>query len=141
MDQAFTRWYCDVCGNPIEHLKDGYLIWSAEGPSFKDHSFRIVHHSRCALQDHTHAAPLSDFVGVDGLAHLLGLVSLGALRRSSMMGVKDMNEWVDLVRRLHTPHYEEARRRFDDEELRDQYSRSTSAAPYLQRSLLSMLQR
>jgi hypothetical protein len=141
MDQPLTRWYCDVCGEPIERLKDGHLIWKADAPSYKDHSFKIVHQRSCDLKDHEHSSPLSELVGVDGLANLLALVSLGPLKRSSIMGIKDMNEWVDVVRRLQTPHYEEARRRFNVPELMDAYADSNAVAPYLQRSLISMLQR
>jgi hypothetical protein len=49
--------------------------------------------------------------------------------------VADLDQFVDLVHRLHTPHYEQARRNFTDPDIRDAFADSNEYVPYLQRSL------
>lgn len=53
------------------------------------------------------------------LAMLLSWLSHGPLVGPSetMPEVHDFDEYVNLVRRLHTPYYEEARGRFSDDDM------------------------
>jgi hypothetical protein len=60
---------------------------------------------------HIHA-----FLGADGLQALLAFLDAGPLLAPDgppQDGVADIRNYVDTVRRLHIPHYEEARRYFD----------------------------
>lgn len=140
MDTPLTIWYCDVCGQPINDVSRGYLIWKSD-ENHRDHGFKIIHQRDCDRRDHGLSGALRDYLGPDGLARLLAMVSLGPLKGSQGLGVANMDEWVDLVRRLHTPHYEEARRKFREEAVRDAMSDANETYPYVQDSLKNIIQR
>lgn len=142
MDTPLTCWYCDVCRQPIERAADGYVIWKSntEGDG-KDHSFKLVHQGKCDLKDHGLSAALTDYLGHDGLAKLTAMLSTGPVMSQPTNGVRSLDEWVDLVRRLQTPHYEEARRRFHEEQIRDDLADSNELYPYMQVPLKSIIQR
>lgn len=62
---------------------------------------------------------------------LLSWLSDGPLKGgNSRSQVVNLNEYVDLVRRVQTPYYEEARPRFDEEKIRDAYGDANECAPY-----------
>ena len=102
--KPLEQFICDQCGRLIENVDEGWLEWydDYKNPA---HGFRIVHaRQNCYYPD---KAGVSDnhlvyFTGNDGLAVLLNLFK----RR----GVADQNELAEIIRRLHIPHYEEARR-------------------------------
>jgi hypothetical protein len=101
--KPLEQFICDKCGQLIEKVDDGWLEWY---DNFKEpaHGFRVVHAGgRCLYPDH---ADISDnhlvyFTGADGLASLLSMFK--------GKGVADQNELAEIIRRLHVPHYEEAR--------------------------------
>lgn len=71
-------------------------------------------HSTCYLYRDAivrDGAPLSDFVGEEGVARLLAFVDREPLRRVEYAGphAENMREWADLMRRVIVPYYEEAR--------------------------------
>lgn len=139
IDAPLMRWYCDVCGDPIEEIEKGYLIWNRnESGQLQD--FKIIHQSRCDDRKYPYSGALSGYLGVDGQAKLLSFLSYGTIKLSlgSKMvqpSVADMDEFVDLFRRLQTPHYEEARRHFHKNEVLESYSDANEVLPYLQSSL------
>jgi hypothetical protein len=137
MDQPFRRFYCDVCGKPIDDLKRGYVIWKTDGPDHREHSFKIIHQKVCDQKDYGASMPLMDYLGPDGLSRLLAFLSYGPLAQTSEKekGPADMDEFVDLVRRLQIPHYEEARRKFSDEKVQHYHQGNNQVAPYLGDSL------
>jgi hypothetical protein len=118
-------WWCDVCGQPIEHASDGWVEWlmpnSAEGPGKRRASgkgLRLVHHAPASPlpqgcqytteeQERTRTLvsdlELKDFLGPDGLTQLLSLLL-------SHEGSRE--EIVRMISRLHTPGYERARFHF-----------------------------
>ncbi|MDT3678901.1 MAG: hypothetical protein ROZ64_08705 [Burkholderiaceae bacterium] len=143
MDAPLTRWYCDTCEEQIEKAEDGYVVWKnpdSHGP----HSFKIIHQRRCDPKRHHFSQALADFLGPDGLAHATTLLSVGTVMKRR--GIKssapgDVDAWVDFVRRLQLPYYEEARRCFKDPEYRDDMSDANEVLSYLERSLKDTIKR
>ncbi len=145
MDAPLARWYCDVCGEPIETVKEGYVIWGSNAAG-QDQGFKIIHQGRCDDKSHPSSGALDTFLGLDGQANLLSFLSYGALKQAmgtkmSQPGVADMDEFVDFFRRLQTPRYEEARRHFKDPDVMDGYADANQVLPYLPRSLLDIVKR
>lgn len=133
MDKPFTKWYCDVCGGKIEDASQGYVIWKSTD-NLKYHGFKIIHKAKCDLKDYPASAALKDFLGNKGLAYLLSKLSIGpikeALGHGSHCQVTKTDEFVDFVRRVQTPFYEEARRNFENRDLIEDYSDSNEVSPY-----------
>ena len=78
---------------------------------------------------------LERFLGQDGLTRLLAFLSaeplINSMGAKSRQRVKDMDEFVDFIRRMQTPYYEEARIHFRDEEVLNVFSGSNEYSPYL----------
>ncbi|MEI7590624.1 MAG: hypothetical protein WCJ49_04870 [Deltaproteobacteria bacterium] len=133
MNQPLTKCYCDVCGKPIEDTKNGYVIWKTT-KELKSYDFKIIHQTKCDLKDHPASTALTDFLGEDGLAYLLAKLSIGPIKKQIGQGMHceaaDINEFVDFMRRVQTPFYEEARRHFGKHELLEDYSDSDEVYPY-----------
>lgn len=116
------QWYCDKCGEIIDKEEDGWLEWYHEYDDDmvyrSDQGFRIVHHDkRCMYNSRAmHNANkgvsdmhLEDFTGPNGLANLLSSIELEKC--------KDNKELIEIIKRLHLPYYEEARRYHDKAEM------------------------
>lgn len=134
MDKPLTKWYCDVCGKKIEDAKEGYVIWKTS-KELKSHSFKIIHQTKCALKDHHASSSLENFLGENALVYLLSMLSIGPIKKSIGQGsycdVADIDEFVDFIRRVKTPFYEEARRNFGNPDLLDDYDDANEVLPYL----------
>lgn len=145
MDTPLTCWYCDVCKKPIDEIDRGYVIWrSDEAGMARD--FKIIHKVVCDDNQYPSSLALRDFVGPKGLVILTSLLSLGPIK--SHFGdpphnrVADMDQWVDLMRRVQIPHYEEARHRlFSKEAYLHENDDSNEVGPYLPDQLRAALQR
>lgn len=144
MNTPLTQWHCDVCGEPIKNVKDGYVVWDTDSQG-RTTVIRIIHQSDCDDDSLPNSAALEDFLGPNGLSRLLSLVSAGPIINNGVhryeKGFADMDVFVDLVRRLQIPHYEEARRKFSDPELRSDYYDANETAPYLQRDLVHIIEK
>ena len=142
MDTPLERWYCDVCDKPIEDAKAAYVIWKSNDES-KSYDFKIIHQSRCHLKDYDAYAEIEEFLGEDGLATLFAMLSLGPIKRKirnqSYCDVVDMDEFVDFMRRVQTPYYEEARRKFVNCNLLNDYSDANEVFPYLPDQLKAII--
>lgn len=142
MSQLLKEWYCDVCGSAINDAKDGYVIWRSD-VNHKYHGFKIIHQAKCDIDSYPFSSALEDFIGEDGLAKLLSMLSLGPIKAKLNAGrychIADIDEFVDFIRRVQTPHYEEARRNFSDANLVHDYSDANEVAPYLQRDLQNII--
>lgn len=130
-------WYCDVCGETIQNSNDGYVIWKTQPNA---HDFKIIHQVKCDLKgDYSASAALDDFLGDDGLAYLLTQLSCGLVAknigRPSHCDITDFDEYVDFIRRVQTPLYEEARRHFSKLNLLSDYSDANELLPYTQSEL------
>lgn len=125
-------WYCDVCGNLIEPPQKAYVIWKSKGKVAKD--FKIIHQNQCDLHDHNASIPLDNLLGLDGLTYLLAFLSVGPIHHNSTTSrepqIEDFEAYVDLVRRVQIPYYEQARRRFRDRRILENFYDSSEAASY-----------
>lgn len=133
MSAPLSSWTCDVCGDTIHKVEDGYLIWK-NGDDMRAHGFKIIHRGQCDQKDHACSGALADFTGPAGLSVLLSHLSMGPLaaaRGASHCDVGNLDEFVDLVRRLHVPYYEQARQRFADPDVRDAMRDANEIQPYL----------
>lgn len=131
-----TKWRCDVCGNWIESVDAGYVIWKSRA-RYSD--FKVIHQTKCDRDDHHSSAALADFLGPRGATYMLSWLSPGPLigDRDDGTGnsVARLSEFVDLFRRLQVPYYEEARVHFSDPEVRRDHSDWHEYAPYVPESL------
>lgn len=139
-----TTWTCDTCGEEIDRVVDGYVVWRVvDDEKHKYGDYRIVHQERCdpgSNRGFNSSMPLESFLGEEGLAMLLSWLSHGPLVGSSerMPEVNDFDEYVDLVRRLHTPYYEQARARFHEEDVRYRFGDANTYLPYRPEELRSI---
>lgn len=140
--KPFQFWRCDTCGEPVA-LEEGYVIWGREGKPATD--FRIIHKSVCDDDSLISSLPLADFVGADGLAQLTAMLSYGMLTKDSGVtsrsehDLPDLDAWVDFVRRVQIPHYEQVRLLYLQSETREALSDAGEVYPYLQRSIESLM--
>lgn len=139
-------WYCDVCGETIRTVDEGYVIWQ-DGPGGRSEGFLVIHQGRCdSKKDYPNSYALEDFIGADGLQQLLGFLSPGPLKLGSLnsperrpVPVGDLDEFVDFFRRMQTPGYEQARRRFFDEDVQAEYADSNEIYPYTEEAIEHIL--
>lgn len=114
------KWSCDVCGQPVLRIKDGWVEWI----NYRDGSgqerakdFRIVHNKsvspleegcqfgeKAAEQGKVSSLPLQYFLGTDGLMFMFSLISEGKIPREQLL---------EMAKRLHIRGYEEARGHFE----------------------------
>lgn len=137
MPSPLTQWTCDTCGDPVVEA-EGYVIW--RDTDHKAHDFRIIHQTRCDDKDLQSSLPLADLVGPAGLAKLLSFLSYGRLDQLKETGARpnrigDIDEFVDLIRRVQTPFYEQARPLFSLAEVQESMADWNEVAPYLPNEL------
>lgn len=141
MPTPLTTWTCDTCGQEISRAEDGYVVWRPTSAASPQAGYRIVHKNNgngttCdpgSQNGYQASRALPDFLGPDGLAALLAMLSPGPLKgpAGGDLEVRDLDEWVDLVRRVQTPWYEQARVRFQDEQIQQDHADSNETWPYL----------
>ena len=132
-------WVCDICSDPIPTSRVGLVIWrdSDERPMY---DFKIVHKSmdawrcweRAEADGYRASYELGWCIGIDGLTNLLSWLSRGPVDGGGHPDVvfEDLDGYVDLARRLQTPYYEEARRRFREQEVRERLGGVNPQFPY-----------
>lgn len=120
MLDPLRQWYCDTCGGVIAEPHLGYVIWKMDDEG-RNCGFKVIHQSICDRKGYSLSGDIKSFLGEDGLNHLLSFLSIGPiktrLREKNVCEVADLDEFVDLMRRMQLPFYEEARRRFSDEDV------------------------
>ncbi len=114
--EPLTQWWCDTCGEPM-NIADGWLEWI--DPNNVPQGFRIVHNrAKCFhYTNHPHRSDnhLEYFLGPEGLQKFLSKLDVGPILNPENKWpgkIGDMPNFVDTIRRLHIPFYEEARRYF-----------------------------
>lgn len=125
-----SEWYCDRCGGTITDPNNSLVVWQMDD-DYRDHGYLIVHKGRCdpgskGPGSYTMSMDISAFQGWDGQSYLLSMLSDGpfhmkVLKTKGGIPPKDLHEFVELFRRLQTPYYEEARRHFRCEGVKDAY--------------------
>lgn len=123
-----SYWICDTCGEKIHTPQEGVIEWYAdtdEKDGKRRSKLRLVHvlsasplrrinmkRKGCEFDLHPEQfktegtvenQPLGDFLGPDGLVHLLSLISEGEF---------PVVEVLRMIKRLHIPGYEMARDSF-----------------------------
>ena len=133
MLKPLEQWICDVCGEIIECPEEGYVVWSVD-TDLRSHSFKIIHQGKCDDRHTDSSIALPDLLGLNGMSQLLALITVGPLKQPERFGgntgVKDLEEYVDLFRRLQVPHYEAARQRFRDPDILERFYDSNEVYPY-----------
>lgn len=72
------------------------------------------------------------------LSHLsVGPVKIN-LNETKELSIENIDEFVDLIRRIHTPIYEQVRQKFDDPAIFNDLYDCNEVSPYLQDSLKSL---
>ena len=120
--KPLQEWVCDFCGNVIRGAENGFFEWVEDNG--KAHSFQIVHHGPASPnhpsgdcyhhtdKDGRKDLPLSEFIPPDGLAALYSFLDVGPYHdphQKYSLGIQDVREYTEILRRLTIPHYEEAR--------------------------------
>lgn len=139
MTTPTSTWRCDVCGEMIAASSDGYVIWR-QSPEMKSFDFKIIHKVRCDIASHQSSSALDDFLGPDGLAKLLSHLSLGPIKANlgqsrRLTEVQDLDEFVDLIRRVQMPFYEHARTKFESPDLLADFADANEVQPYTEAAL------
>jgi hypothetical protein len=127
--EPLQQFICDTCHEIIQSPKEGWLEWIHDGKPRQAHSFRICHHKTASLLEgsegcYRHGGKSGrsdshlDYVLDNRMAQVLSFVDPGPYHEPSFSGpgVSDLREWVELVRRLSIPFYEEARLYFSEAE-------------------------
>lgn len=114
--KPLQEWYCDKCGD-IVNIDRGWVEWI--NPLDETvHSFHIVHNDdKCYFHDREYSRsdlPVTNLLGPDGLQWLLSFLDPKAEGDSQRFSRSSLASIQDIFRRLHVPHYEEARRYFRD---------------------------
>lgn len=128
--KPLKQWFCDRCGEVIAKPEDGLLHWRTTNG--KVHSFEILHRPYVSprggdrppvpggaygcFPPNIESDPLlKGMLGSRGLAALLAEMDPGAYFAAdgdAIGAVEDIRNWVETIRRLHIPFYEQARRYF-----------------------------
>ncbi len=122
--KPLEEWICDSCGEVVvaDQTGSGYLQW-AEMPSDLAGGFRIVHNKAGCLKQEDLPALTADielehWTGADGLVALMAFVDHGRYhgKNESSPPKVMLDQWAEIVRRLHVPYYEEARQYWEKAE-------------------------
>jgi hypothetical protein len=140
MSTDIGPWYCDVCGELINDPDKAYVIWKSDEKSLY-FDFKIIHKVKCDLKDHISSTALPEFLGADGLSKLLAMLSYGIVIVNQGIApppkIKNIDEYVDLIRRIQTPNYEQARSFFSEYDA----DGANEFLPYTQKELLNITKR
>jgi hypothetical protein len=132
---ALSNWICDTCGELISSPEKGLIVWNTD-TELQKHSFHIAHKGKCDDRSFQQSLGLGDLLGLKGQAHLLSFLSYGPLINSQgRTRLHDIDEFVDLFRRLQTPWYEEARSKFRESLVVETGVDANEVYPYLPDSL------
>lgn len=114
------QWVCDTCGGVINSPEEGYIQWKRRGGNLCIEDIKIVHHKLhsplvskgndkgCYVYDAD--SDLKSFTGVMGIIEMLSLLDPGKNFLPVLDTQAEVRIWVETMRRLQIPHYEEARR-------------------------------
>lgn len=122
MLKPLQQWICDTCNQIIQSPNDGCIEWLSDDNCIQ-YGFKIIHNATCSPKyppsscyqyidiPHQADAPLEYFVGPKGVAYLLSFLDVGPYHDPNFSGpwVKDVREFIEFMRRLTLPFYEEAR--------------------------------
>ena len=139
--RPLEQFVCDVCGELIENVSEGYVVYRPE--DHRDCDFRIIHQSRCDDRSFPKSLALEDFLGSRGLIILTGYLTPGPIINNAQnpeldCSPKSLDEFTDFFRRVQVPYYEEARQKFNHPGLLQEYHDHNKLSPYFEDSLRRM---
>ena len=122
------QWICDSCGEIINSAEDGWVEWLSGKETFdSEYGFKIVHNNGSSPlgkggcfhyreEECPSDLPLTHFMGDKGYVLLLSFLDWGPYVKPEYEGprVKDLREFIEFMRRLTVPYYEEARMFFKE---------------------------
>jgi hypothetical protein len=144
--KPLSRWRCDVCRELIEKPEEGYVVWNWD-QNGQNADFKVIHHMRCDDNSSPASLALPDLLGHDGAAKMLSWLSVGPViianngGQGETRGVADIDEFVDLFRRLQTPFYEEARPAFKNYDVLADLADANEVFPYTQYALRKIVKK
>ncbi|WP_311276387.1 hypothetical protein [Methylobacterium sp. WCS2018Hpa-22] len=119
--KALRQWLCDSCREVIFSPEDAWVEWLGHRDGGRT-GFRICHHQLAtpegfqsySIFDAASGRPnmhMNRLIGPNGLLRLMEMVEdQGSFSNSSgYRRVANMKEFLELMRRVQIPHYEEAR--------------------------------
>lgn len=156
------QFVCDTCGEIINSPEEGWVEWifnsGLEGEKREIHSFRIVHHFSSSphsssnpngCYQHTKKRGRNDnhlhyFTDEDRkIILLLKFLDIGTILQPTYNGcdIRDMREYVEFVRRLTIPYYEEARLCFNEAKADSFFADSNEILVYKEETLKEVIER
>lgn len=136
--KPLITWFCDSCGELVKPTGGTVIARYTPDEERRPTGFLIVHKNidgrECdpgSRNGYYYNVDLDGLIGQRGMAHLLAHLSAGPLKGGGGTQIVDMDEFVDLFRRLQVPFYEQARRRFGDKEVVRGYSDANEYLPYM----------
>ena len=128
--EPLEQFFCDSCGEIILTPEEGWVEWIGNtfDAKYLTYGYRIVHHASASPRkeegmdcyNYTKQIGVNDrnlksFMGDNILIALYNFLDKGSHKRQNYLGpdVEDMREFVDFMRRLTIPYYEEARLYWD----------------------------
>lgn len=132
------QWICDNCKGIINNSKEGYVVWESDS-NMLHHTFKIIHQGICDDGSFSNSLALDDFLGFDGLINLTAMLSSGPVKinigQQSGNYVKNMDEYVDFLRRVQIPYYEQNRVNYTNPAYLSKHSDANELYPYVQDTL------
>jgi hypothetical protein len=134
---SLTSWRCDSYAEAITDPTMAFVAWRSTDRQFQD--FQLVHKSvdgrTCdpgVEAGFRESLDLDAFLGLVGLVRLLARLSAGPVRNyPGYNRVRDLDQYVDLFRRVQAPSYEEARPYIGDEETHHLFGDPNEISPYV----------
>lgn len=138
MATPLTAWKCDRCQEDITDPGIAVVTYRRDDQR-RAYDFLLVHKNldgrRCDPDNddgYIESIALSQLLGADGLTDLLSFLSAGPYSGDrGVVRVADFDGYVDLVRRVQIPFYEEARQYWHTERTRELLGGASYAYPYL----------
>ena len=142
--KPLEQWYCDSCGKLIGNKEDGYLEWlHTSGEMGDQHAYVITHNKRACLYDQrtlfkehnlsSSGTHIESFLGADGLLNLLADIEDNMVR--------DNSEIIEIIKRLHTPYYEEARTYVSEAEIDNEFDGMAPVVRSFQSTNIRLIER
>ncbi len=108
--EPLKQFVCDVCGEVIEKIEDGYVVWKDNKDKLPD--LKIIHKKTRHITKgcdnrslYDCSLPLSNLLGADGLAKLLSFIEY----KLTLSDEKEIKKFTECFKRVQIPYYEEAR--------------------------------
>jgi hypothetical protein len=118
--EPLKQWLCDSCHEVIKAPEDGWFEWYSNNNTKYEEGFRIVHHKKSCMYDDNSLLRqnksaldlnLTDAIGTNALANALFRIELS---EKAKLGKINLIEYIEILRRLHIPYWEEARLYWDE---------------------------